>query len=280
MARIFFLCTIFLQTATALATGHSPNGILRRTLRRTGRPLQHHGPGRKNDPTALVHDAVAQDSIHGSYSSNWAGAVLDTPPPSGATFTYASATITVPTPTALATGNPQYQAASAWVGIDGSSYTTAILQTGVDFYVLNGQSWVDVWYEWYPNFSLDYDELLVSPGDVIVASVNATSASKGICIVENLTTGESATQAVSAPKSTATLAGRSVEWVVEDFSTEGNPVDFVGFGDVQFHGCVAEDSVGGMHGTEGTTIYDLVIDGVVVADADVVDGSTVIVTRL
>ncbi|KAJ5806278.1 uncharacterized protein N7503_003880 [Penicillium pulvis] len=191
-------------------------------------------------------------------------------------YTYASATITVPTPTALATGNAQYQAASAWVGIDGSNYTTAILQTGVDFYVLNGESWVDVWYEWYPNSSLDYDELLVSPGDVIVASVNETSTSKAICVVKNLTTGESATQVVMLQR----VQRHYAEWIVEDFSTEGNAVDFVGFDNVSFEGCVAEDSVGRVYDTEGAIVYDLVINGVVVADADVLDESSIFVTRL
>ncbi|OKP00966.1 hypothetical protein PENSUB_7547 [Penicillium subrubescens] len=66
-------------------------------------------------------------------------------------------------------------------------------------------------YEWYPNFVLYYDEFAVNPGDVLVASVNVTSPKRGICIVENRTSGQSVTTIISAPKSTATLQGVNAE---------------------------------------------------------------------
>lgn len=50
------------------------------------------------------------------YSSNWAGAVLI-----GTGFTSVTGTFTVPTPTTAGSG-------SAWVGIDGDTCGTAILQ--------------------------------------------------------------------------------------------------------------------------------------------------------
>ncbi|KAH2128541.1 hypothetical protein KXV68_001658, partial [Aspergillus fumigatus] len=174
--------------------------------------------------------------IRGTYSSNWAGVVLENPPPS-ATYTYVSATITVPTPTP--TDNTTYQASSAWVGIDGDTYTTAILQTGVDFYVIDGEPYTDAWYEWYPNFAMYYDEFAVSPGDVIIASVNVTAPNRGVCMVENLSTGETVSKTVSAPKSTATIAGWNAEWVVEDFESAGESVPFVAFDQVRFEGCTA-----------------------------------------
>ena len=47
-------------------------------------------------------------------------------------FTSVTGTFTVPTPSAPSGGDGSYSA-SAWVGIDGDTCDTAILQTGVDF---------------------------------------------------------------------------------------------------------------------------------------------------
>ena len=48
-----------------------------------------------------------------------------------------TATFTVPTPSA-GTGSGDSYSASAWVGIDGDTCSTAILQTGVDFTYSDG----------------------------------------------------------------------------------------------------------------------------------------------
>ncbi|OGE57363.1 hypothetical protein PENARI_c002G11391 [Penicillium arizonense] len=75
-------------------------------------------------------DTLASE-IQGTYSCNWAGEILENPPPD-TTHSYVSATITVPTPTL--TDATTYQAASAWVGIDVSTYSAAILQLGLILY--------------------------------------------------------------------------------------------------------------------------------------------------
>ena len=50
------------------------------------------------------------------------------------TYTQVTATFTVPTPQ-LPSGETGMHAASAWVGIDGDTCGSAILQTGLDFTV-------------------------------------------------------------------------------------------------------------------------------------------------
>ena len=72
--------------------------------------------------------------------SNWGGAILE-----GSGFTAASATVSVPEG-----GGGASAAGSAWVGIDGATCQTAILQTGIDWY---GDGTFDAWYEWYPEVS-------------------------------------------------------------------------------------------------------------------------------
>ncbi|KNG80337.1 peptidase A4 family protein [Aspergillus nomiae NRRL 13137] len=187
-----------------------------------------------------------------TYSLNWAGAVLHNPAPSAA-YTYVSATITVPTPTPSPSDSTTYQAASAWVGIDGVTSTNAILQTGFDLYVIEGNPLIDAWYEWYPGFARYYADFTVNPGDVIVASVNVTAPDEGVCLIQNQSTGETVSETVYAPDSSATVVGWDAEWV----------------------NCAAY--AGGVgHGLENATVYELVKNNVVVAGVKVVQDDMVI----
>lgn len=84
------------------------------------------------------------DQVNVQYSTNWAGAVLIS-----SDCTTVTGTVVVPTPEEPSGGNSRTEyAASAWVGIDGDTCQTAILQTGVDLYIEDGQASFDAWYEW------------------------------------------------------------------------------------------------------------------------------------
>ncbi|KAL2823229.1 peptidase A4 family-domain-containing protein [Aspergillus cavernicola] len=177
--------------------------------------------------------------------------LLESPSPDG-TYTYVSATITT-----------------------AASHTIAILQAGVDIQVIDSVVYTDAWYVWYPNFVLYYDEFDVNPGDLSVASVNVTGNDRGICTVQNLTSGESISKTVSSPKSTVTLA----EWVMEDYTTAGDMVPLVGFGNVTFEDCMAQSSAGGMYGLANATIYELVVDETVAAGVEVLGINNIVVKR-
>jgi hypothetical protein len=69
------------------------------------------------------------------YSSNWAGAVLI-----GSGFTSVTGTFEVPTPTTEGSG-------AAWVGIDGDTNPSAILQAGVEWTLSDGAVTYNAWYE-------------------------------------------------------------------------------------------------------------------------------------
>lgn len=78
--------------------------------------------------------AGGNNTSHVSYSSNWSGAVKI-----GTGLDSVTGTIVVPTPAVPSGGSSIKQyAASAWVGIDGDTCSTAILQSGVDFYAGRG----------------------------------------------------------------------------------------------------------------------------------------------
>lgn len=199
------------------------------------------------------------------YSNNWAGVVRESPPPS-ATYNAVSATFTVPDPTATDNSGDQ-QAASVWVGIDGDTYTQAILQTGIDSYIQNGQKSYDAWYEWYPNSAENFN-LGLTAGDVIVAQVQSTSPSKGVAIIENKSTGQSVTKTLSAPSTSATLAGKNAEWIVEDFNTGNSQVPFANFGQVTFSG--AQATAGdGKYGVNGGQILDIQQNGQLLANVQI-----------
>lgn len=92
--------------------------------------------------------ASGNDTAHVEYSSNWAGAVLI-----GSGYKSVTGTIVVPTPKTPSGGSSSQQySASAWVGIDGDTCQTAILQTGVDFTVQGSRVSFDAWYEWFPDY--------------------------------------------------------------------------------------------------------------------------------
>lgn len=114
-----------LLCADAVLAGVAANrGLARRLARRAGR---------RSAP-------YRNDALHATVQSNWGGAILE-----GSGYSAASATVNVPTG-----GGGSSAAGTAWVGIDGATCDSAILQTGIDWY---GDGTYDAWYEWYPEYS-------------------------------------------------------------------------------------------------------------------------------
>ncbi|KAL1984140.1 hypothetical protein VTN96DRAFT_9445 [Rasamsonia emersonii] len=206
---------------------------------------------------------------HVEYSSNWAGAVLV-----GTGYTSVTAEFVVPTPSAPSGGSSGTQyCASAWVGLDGNTCTSAILQTGVDFCVQDGQVSYDAWYEWYPDYAYDFSGISVSAGNTIKVTVDATSTSAGTATVENVSTGQTVTHSFSGES--AHLCEYNAEWIVEDFSEGNSLVPFANFGTVTFTGASATDG-GSSVGPSGATIIDIEQNGKVLTDVSV-SGDEVVV---
>lgn len=104
---------------------------------------------RHSHPRIAASDVQKNETTQTEYSTNWAGAIQ-----TSTKFNYVTGTIVVPTPADGASGGIKAAlegyCASAWVGIDGDTCDTAILQTGVDFCIQDGDVSYDAWYEWYP----------------------------------------------------------------------------------------------------------------------------------
>ncbi|KAI0150139.1 peptidase A4 family-domain-containing protein [Hypoxylon sp. NC0597] len=212
--------------------------------------------------------ASKNGTAHVEYSSNWAGAVLI-----GSGYRTVTGTFVVPTPKTPSGGSSSTTySASAWVGIDGDTCQTAILQTGVDFTVRGSTVSFDAWYEWYPQYGRAYDfsGIPIKAGDTITVTVTASSTSAGTATIENVTTGKTVSHSFSGESDA--LCETNAEWIVEDYSSGGSLVSFADFGTVQFTGA----SVNGGTGVSGATIIDIEQSGRVLTDCSTSGSSTVV----
>lgn len=203
---------------------------------------------------AFVEAEADNSTAHVQYSSNWSGAVLQTP--SSGFFTSATGRFTVPTPQFAGQGSAT-ESASAWVGIDGDTCASGLLQAGVDFTVdQNGDVSYDSWYEWFPDYAYDFDNFDINAGDVIQVDVIATSTTRGTLKLSNLSSGQKVSKTLNAP-SGSTLCRQNAEWIVEDFEQNGSLVPLSNFGTVVFTNAGTTLSTGGNEGLNAATIIDL-----------------------
>lgn len=184
--------------------------------------------------------------------------------------------------------------AAAWVGIDGNTCENAILQTGVDFTIEDGEVSYQctstraflpqssthsplvlfvAWYEWYPEPSYDFTDISFDAGDSVTLTVTASSTTSGTVVITNNSKNQSVNQTVS---SSDALCGQDAEWIVEDFEEGNSLVPFVNFGTVTFTNAAAGTSSGSV-GPSGATIMDIEQNGKVLTSASV-SGSSVTVS--
>ncbi|KAI1819356.1 peptidase A4 family-domain-containing protein [Xylaria intraflava] len=219
----------------------------------------------------LPADSIA--SVNGNNnvttSTNWAGAVIND---SG--FASVVGTITVPTPKDVET----YNGFSVWVGIDGNTCTSAILQTGIQITINSlGTVTYDPWYEWYPDFPYDFTGISISAGDEIRMSVTASSPSAGVATLENLSTGVNVSH--SFANQTHELCQTDAEWIVEDFALGPYLAPFAQFGSVTFTGASATQN-GEAVDVSDATILNIKQNNQTLTSCSVTNNTTVDCDRL
>ncbi|KAF7370152.1 Aspergillopepsin [Mycena sanguinolenta] len=236
-----FLSYLLFATAALAAPRH---GLNARIARRAG--ARFSGPRLPVDGVnTLEHGNVSNVD----YSSNWAG------------------TFVVPTPKAPSGGGSGTYSASAWVGIDGDTCGSAILQTGIDLTISGGSVSFDAWYEYFPDVAHDFSNFEISAGEwnscrelrlltksiksgnTITLTATATSATAGTVTIKNTVT--------KALTSTAKLCGENAEWIVEDYEEGSSLVPFANFGKVVFTKAQATTSSGTKVGPSGAAILDI-----------------------
>ncbi|KPM46324.1 hypothetical protein AK830_g21 [Neonectria ditissima] len=252
--------TLFLAVASVVAAAPG-----RKLIPRDTSPLVPRSARRARYSSAPNQRLSSVDSVNDSnveYSGNWGGAVKI-----GSGYNQVEGTIIVPEVSG-ASGS----AASTWVGIDGDTCQTAILQTGVSFYA-DGS--FNAWYEWIPDYAYNFNNFDISVGDEIKMSVDASSKTKGVATLENLTTNQKVTHTFTNTPST--LCETNAEWIVEAFQENGSQVTLVDFGTVTFTDASVSGS-GGTSGPQGADILDISPDqGETVLAQASVSGSSVTV---
>ncbi|KAI1075787.1 peptidase A4 family-domain-containing protein [Whalleya microplaca] len=251
-------CVVLYSTGALAAPGtaarrqRAAERIAGRDILRSSNTLQ---PVESNE----VEVANKNGTAHVEYSSNWAGAVLI-----GTGYTSVKGTFVVPTPKTPSGGSSSKEySASAWVGIDGDTCATAILQTGIDFTVKGSSVSYDAWYEWYPDYvsAYDFSGIPISAGDTITVTVTASSKSAGTAVIENVSTGKTVSHSFSGESDS--LCETNAEWIVEDYSSGGSLVSFADFGSVEFTGATVN---GAAADVSGATIIDIQQNGAILTD--------------
>ncbi|KAJ5184046.1 hypothetical protein N7492_001662 [Penicillium capsulatum] len=267
-----FLFKAFLLVTTAIAAPLTSHRQARHEARRLAQAQGGVVTRQSRPPYQLgsTESLCLNASVHPQYSSNWAGAVLI-----GTGYHAVTAEFAVPSPHIPAGGSSNtLYCASAWVGIDGDTCTSAILQTGIDFCVLGSMTMHSAWYEWYPDYAHDFTGIKIAPGDVIRATVNASSLTSGTAIVENLSNGGSATHTFPGGVG-GNLCEYNAEWIVEDYELNGSLVPFVDFGTVTF--VAAEAATGdSIVGPSGAILIDISQKGQVLTSSSVGDNSVTV----
>ncbi|KZP12452.1 concanavalin A-like lectin/glucanase [Athelia psychrophila] len=186
-----------------------------------------------------------------SYNGNWAGAVISD---AANTFTNVVGTFTVP-------GSSGADGAStAWVGIDGASCQTALIQTGVTFTISGGDVSYNAWLEYIPAAEVSYDGSIdFAEGDSVTVSIAVTSSTSGTASIVNNSNGQRVSQDIS---SSTPLCQQDAEWIVEDFSENGGEVPFGDFGQVIFTGGSATKTDGSTVDPSTAGIFDIQQNGV------------------
>ncbi|KAF4612504.1 hypothetical protein D9613_012749 [Agrocybe pediades] len=232
------LANLLLATAAFAAPSRSEERIARRRA------------GRQSNPNFRLggesQGALSTNASHVEFSSNWAGAVWDTQP--AGTFKSVTGTFVVPTPTG------SNGAASAWVGIDGDTCGSAILQTGVDFTISNGRVSYDAWFEWFPAAAVDFSGITIRAGDTITVTVTASTTKSGTAVIQNKSNGQTVSKSLS---SSSALCEQNAEWIVEDFEEGGSLVTFANFGTVTFTNAVATTFSGSTFTPAGATLIEI-----------------------
>ena len=183
---------------------------------RPGRP----GPTRR-DPSprhstasvrTLPHTFTAPGGGPGaaSGSSNWSGQVL-----TGGSATGVAGDWTVPA--VVPSTGAQYSA--TWIGIDGTSPSGTLIQTGTEQSTVDGTTSYSAWVEELPDASVPIDAE-VEPGDAMQSTVVETSADVWTVTLIDVTGSWEFSQPFAY-----TTPGASAEWIEEAPTRGAGPVD-------------------------------------------------------
>jgi hypothetical protein len=142
---------------------------------------------------------------------------------------------------------------SAWIGI-GGRFDTTLIQTGTEHDSVNGREYYAAWYELLPDKAVRIDDMSISAGDLITASITLVDAdtNKWAIRIYDVTKGQGFYQTFTYNSSRL-----SAEWMVESPTVEGKVSLLSNFGTLTFTN--AHLKIGDNVGNIGSFSYSQVI---------------------
>ncbi|KAH6617693.1 concanavalin A-like lectin/glucanase domain-containing protein [Chaetomium sp. MPI-SDFR-AT-0129] len=148
------------------------------------------------------------------------------------------------------------QAAANWVGIDGDSWTSALLQAGTVCKIDNSTGIVknEVWWQWVPSAAYTITSMPVSPDDWFEITIATSSATSAEITITNLAQAHTYTITIN---SGPTLARVNADWVVERPYFGTTLAGFPTFTDVWFDNAWADLISGARVNVDGAKQYQI-----------------------
>ncbi|KAH6842623.1 concanavalin A-like lectin/glucanase domain-containing protein [Chaetomium sp. MPI-CAGE-AT-0009] len=201
---------------------------------------QAHRKTRRSNPTAN--------------SANWCGSVNTTP--STDQIQVIHGLFQHPTCSQRSGVTTYPQAAANWVGIDGDSWTSALLQAGTVCKIDNSTGIVknEAWWQWVPSAAYTITSMPVALDDWFEITIETTSTTSADITLSNLSQGHTYTMSVS---SGPTLARVNADWVVERPYYGSSLASFADFTDVWFDEAWATRASGNGLGILGAKQYQI-----------------------
>lgn len=125
------------------------------------------------------------------------------------------------------------QAVAAWVGIDGDTHETALLQSGTVCKIDNSTGIVrnEAWWQWVPEAAYTIASMPVDPDDWFEVTINTTSATTAEVSITNLSQSQTYTINIA---NGPTLARVDADWIVERPYYGSSLAGFADFTDIWF----------------------------------------------
>jgi hypothetical protein len=141
---------------------------------------------------------------------------------------------------------------STWIGIGGQEDKT-LIQVGTEQDASSGKGNYHAWYEMLPDFSIQINDFVITPGDHITAMINLVDAANNQWNIQltDTTNGHSFNQDFVYNSSRS-----SGEWVMERPNLGGQVTTLANFGSVTFSDC--NIMVGLEKGVIGNFTYSVV----------------------
>lgn len=182
-----------------------------------------------SSPASGLSSSGGGSSSSVSYqTSNWAGYIA-----TGTNFTSVSGSWTIPNPTSTnASGN---SSDAAWIGIGGVAHSDLIQVGTLNLVASDGTVSTHAFYELLPATAQFIPSFVVSPGDIVSASITQTSGGVWSIVITNQTTTQTYSTSVNYTSSLT-----SAEWIQEDpGDANGNLLPLDDFGTIYFTGASA-----------------------------------------